>query len=49
MIKILGDKSVYSVRTDAWCSAMASFIKACRWCVDSVVYWLELKCGAIQF
>jgi hypothetical protein len=44
MIKIiLGVKSVWSVRRDAWCSDVGSFNLACRRCVDGLLYWLEIK------
>ena len=47
MIKIWGVKEVQSAQSDAWCSDVVSFNAACRWCVDGVVYWLELAVGDV--
>ena len=33
--------------SDAWCSDVVSFNALCRWCVDSVTYWLELVPASI--
>jgi len=47
IIKILGVKIIWCVWSDAWCSDVVSFSAACRWCVDGVVYWLELAVGDV--
>jgi hypothetical protein len=42
MVKILGLKIIYFVRSDAWCSDVVEFNPTCKWCVEGWNWHLYL-------